>query len=202
MAQLCSTMKAYLLGIFAALLFAGDVNAQHANFGIKGGFNMYTFNDGNKTNYGGRAGFHVGALAHFHLADEFGLQPEVVFSTQGASYSGTSSSTYFSLNYINVPVLFQYMFNMGFRIEAGPQLGILLSAKSETGGVKSDVKNNFKPIDFGVAIGASYVHVPTGFGVDARLNLGVTQISAISSSPNTWNQGLQLGVFYLFGHKS
>lgn len=195
-------MKTYLLGIFAVLLFAGNATAQHINFGAKGGFNMYTFRDGNKTNYGARAGFHVGALAHIHLTDQFGLQPEVVFSTQGAGYTETNTSSNYSLNYVNVPVLFQYMFDMGFRIQAGPQLGILLSAKSETDGTKSDIKNNFEPIDFGVAIGASYVHVPSGFGVDARVNLGLSQISAISHSPNTWNQGIQLGVFYLFGHKS
>ncbi|HCS21715.1 MAG TPA: PorT family protein [Bacteroidetes bacterium] len=195
-------MKAFFLGIFAAVLFAGTVNAQHVNFGVKGGLNAYTFRDGNKTNYGARIGFHAGALAHIHLADQFGLQPEVVFSTQGASFSGLNSTTQFRLNYVNVPVLFQYMFDMGFRIQAGPQLGVLLTAKSETNGIDSDIKNNFKPIDFGVAIGASYVHVPTGFGVDARVNLGLSQISAISTNPNTWNQGLQLGVFYLFGHKS
>ncbi|MHB1277360.1 MAG: porin family protein [Bacteroidia bacterium] len=195
-------MKAYLLGIFATLLFAGNVSAQHVNFGIKGGLNAYTFRDGNKTNYGARIGFHAGALAHIHLTEQFGLQPEVLFSTQGASYDGTISSTNFRLNYVFVPVLLQYMFDMGFRIQAGPQLGILLTAKSETNGVKSDIKNNFKTLDFGVAIGASYVHVPTGFGVDARLNVGMSQISAISTSPNTWNQGLQVGVFYLLGHKS
>lgn len=196
------TMKSFFLGIFAALLFAGTTNAQHVNFGVKGGLNMYTFRDGNQTNYGARIGFHAGALAHIHLADQLGLQSEVIFSTQGASYDGTNNSTNFSLNYVNIPVLFQYMFDMGFRIQAGPQLGVLLSAKSETSGIKSDIKNNFKPIDFGVAIGASYLHVPTGFGVDARVNLGLSQISDISTSPNTWNQGLQLGVFYLFGHKS
>lgn len=195
-------MKAFFLGIFAAILFAGSVNAQHVNFGIKGGLNAYTFADGNKTNYGAKIGFHAGALAHIHLTDQFGLQPEVLFSTQGANYEGTNSSTKFSLNYINVPVLFQYMFKMGFRVQAGPQLGILLSAKSETAGTKSDIKNNFKPLDLGVAIGASYVHVPTGFGVDARVNLGLSQISAISTGPNTWNRGLQVGVFYLIGHKS
>lgn len=195
-------MKAFFLGIFAALFFTGTVNAQHVNFGIKGGLNAYTFSDANKTNYGARIGFHAGVLAHIHLADQFGLQPEVIFSTQGAKYTGSTNTTTFSLNYVNVPVLFQYMFDMGFRIQAGPQLGVLLSAKSETSGIKSDIKNNFKPIDFGVALGASYVHVPTGFGVDARVNLGLTQISSISTNPNTWNRGLQVGVFYLLGHKS
>lgn len=195
-------MKTYLLGIFAAVLIAGNVNAQHVNFGVKGGLNAYTFSDADKTNYGARIGFHVGGLAHIHLADQFGLQPEVVFSTQGANFSGSSSTTHFRLNYINVPVLFQYMFNMGFRIQAGPQLGVLLSAKSETNGIDADIKNNFKPIDLGLAVGASYVHVPTGFGVDARVNLGLTQISDISTRANTWNRGLQIGVFYLIGHKS
>ena len=32
------------------------------------------------------------------------------------------------LNYINVPVL-QYMFGDGFRLQTGPQLGILTNAK-------------------------------------------------------------------------
>ena len=55
-------------------------------------------------------------------------------------------------------------------------------------------------VDFGLGIGASYVHPPTGFGVDGRYNLGLTDIS--EGNGDAFNRGFQFGVFYLFKHKS
>jgi hypothetical protein len=191
-------MKRNLLVLFSLLLLAGAVSAQHSNFGVKGGLNVYRLADAHQANYKPMVGFHVGFLSHIHLASQFAIQPEVVFSTQGSDFDNTE----LRLNYINVPILFQYMFDMGFRIEAGPQLGFLVSAKTEENGTKIDVRDNFKPFDVGVAFGGSYVHVPSGFGLDARFNVGLSSIDDRPVHVNTWNQGFQLGVFYLLGHKS
>jgi hypothetical protein len=93
------------------------------------------------------------------------------------------------------------MFDNGFRIQAGPQIGFLISAKSKNNNDITDIKDNYKPIDFGISVGASYVFPPTGFGIDARYNLGLSNINK-NSSVNSTNRGVQLGVFYIFGHNS
>ena len=175
----------------------GTAAAQNINFGIKGGLNSYNINTDPDSDTDSKIGLNVGLLGHIHLTDQYAFQPELVYSMQGA----TSGNTDLKLNYINVPLLVQYMFDNGFRIQAGPQLGYLLNAESENNNSSNDLTDNFKSIDMGLSLGASYVHPPTGFGVDARYNFGLTNISD-SSNLDTTNRGFQVGVFYLFSHRN
>ena len=194
-------MKFLLTTVLAVVLVSGVATAQHVNFGIKGGLNFYNLKNSNNVEYDNSVGFHLGLLAHIHVAKKFALQPEVVFSTQGATYKVGSTDGDLNLDYINVPLLFQYMFDNGFRLQAGPQVGILINAKSKFGSVSSEVKNNFSSVDVGATAGVSYVHPPSGFGFDARYNAGLNNINK-NSSVDSNNRGFQLGVFYLFKHKS
>jgi len=193
-------MKFYLIGVFAFLLMAGPVSAQHNNFGIKGGLNLYNIFNNDNDGFDQKTGFHLGIISHIHLGGQFALQPELTFSTQGTQYKVENETTKLNLNYLNVPLLGQYMFDNGFRLQAGPQLGFLLSAKSETNNNSTDIKDDLKGFELGFGIGASYVHPPSGFGVDARYNFGLTPINENGS--DSFNRGLQLGVFYLFKHRS
>jgi hypothetical protein len=113
---------------------------------------------------------------------------------------GKSGGTNFNLDYINVPVLLQLMFDNGFRIQAGPQIGFLVRAKAENGSTTIDVLDDFKSIDAGLSFGASYVHTPSNFGIDVRYNLGLSDISE-SSAVSSNSRGLQVGVFFLFNHR-
>ncbi len=187
-------MKLIQITTLALIMIAGTASAQSFNLGVKGGLNVYTINGTNDGGYDAKPSFHIGLLGHIHMADHFAIQPEVVFSSQGAKYGDNLN---LNLNYVNVPLLFQYMFDNGFRFQGGPQLGILVGAKEDG----NDVKNNFNGVDLGLTIGASYVHPPTGFGVDARYNHGVSNISE-NKTIDKYNRGFQLGVFYLFNHKS
>jgi hypothetical protein len=193
-------MKFHVYLLLALFLQAGSVSAQHANFGIKGGLNVYTINNDNDANFDSKAGFYLGLLSHIHLAKQWAIQPELVYSLQGATINAGNLETKINLGYINIPVLFQYMFDNGFRLQAGPQLGFLVNAKSKTGSLSTDIKYNLKTADFGLAVGAGYVHTPSGFGVDARYNFGLSNIND-NSSDNLYNRGFQLGVFYLFKHR-
>jgi len=76
-------------------------------------------------------------------------------------------------------------------------VGILVSAKNED----EDIKDNLKSVDFGIGLGASYVHPPSGFGIDARYNHGLSNIND-NDDFKSYNRGFQVGVFYLFKHKS
>ncbi len=84
------------------------------------------------------------------------------------------------------------MFDNGFRLQAGPQVGFL---------IRADNKNDYKPIDFGLSAGASYVFPPTGFGVDARYNFGLTNINK-NGAVNSTNRGFQFGIFYIFKYNN
>lgn len=189
-------MKFYLITIITMLFMAvGTVSAQNINIGTKIGLNSYTINNDNNSDFDSRIGIHAGLLGHIHLNDDFALQPEIVYSMQGAK-SGNSE---LKLDYINVPVLVQYMFDNGFRLQAGPQLGLLINAKSENNNSSNDLKDEFKSVDATLSFGVGYVHPPTSFGIDARYNLGVNDISENSNVEST-NRGFQIGIFYLFNH--
>jgi len=196
----------FLVGLIAAMLITGIVNAQHGdtpeghmNFGIKGGLNVYNINNEDNSGYDSRVGFNFGVLGHVHVKPHFALQPEIVYSSQGATYAdGNGNTYYYQLDYINIPVLFQYMFHNGLRLQAGPQLGILVSAKSILDHNSSDL-NDTKSFDVALSFGASYVVPSTGFGVDARYNLGLSNINK-NGGPSSTNRGLQLGIFYIFGY--
>jgi len=198
----------YLIGLMTAILITGIASAQHGNspaghinIGIKGGVNVYNVHDDNSSTYDPRVGYNFGLLGHIHFNSEFAFQPEIVYSAQGAKYKIENVTTKYNLDYINIPLLFQYMFDNGFRLHAGPQVGFLISAKSKNDNNTIDNKNNLKPIDIGVSIGASYIFPPTGFGIDARYNLGLTNINKNSNVSST-NRGIQLGMFYIFGYNS
>ncbi len=194
-------MKLHLSAAFFALLFAANLEAQkHVNLGIKAGFNLYTIQNNNGVKYDLNPGFHAGLLGHVHLSKNFALQPEVFYSTQGARYTAASVTTKLNLSYVNVPILFQYMFDNGFRLQAGPQVGFLLIANSDNSITKTNIKSSYKEMDVAVTMGLGYIHVPSGWGIDARYHLGVNNINN-NSSIKSANRGFQLGVFYQFKHQ-
>lgn len=187
--------------MIAALAMSTPAFAQHVNVGIKGGLNVYNVSNDENDNADPRIGLHAGLLGHIHLSDQFALQPELVYSAQGSQFTVGGSDFKLNLHYVNVPLLLQYMFDNGFRIEAGPQLGLLIAANSSVGNLETDVKDDFENTDIGIGMGLSYVNPSTGFGVGARYNHGLTNINA-NGAVSSYNRGFQLGVFYLFKHSS
>lgn len=179
-------MKIIVTTLFSFLLFVGAASAQHFNIGVKGGLNGYTITYGSVLDSDLKIDWHLGLIGHAHLSERFALQPELVYSRQG--------SKSIDLNYVNIPLLFQYMYNNGFRLQAGPQLGILVSAKTQ----ENDATDDYQSIDLGIGVGVSYVNPATDFGVDFRYNHGLSNINI--DNTNTFNRGFQVGVFYLFNH--
>lgn len=185
-------MKKSCFFLFVCFASTSFLFAQDPKFGLKAGLNMATV-----TNAGGdlKPGFHGGLLAHVHITPAFSLQPEVVYSGQGTKFS---SNDKLLLNYLNIPLLLQYNFDNGFRLQGGPQIGFLLSAKRKLGSVDYDQKSSYQTVDFSLPLGLSYLGY-SGFGADVRYNIGVTNIAKNSTA--TYRNGvLQLGVFYLLDH--
>lgn len=178
------------------------LNAQHihVNFGPKAGLNLAMLNtEDDAIEYEFMPSFHVGALAHMHFTKHFAVQPEILFSAQGAKYSLPGEDFKLHLNYVTLPIIGQYMFGNGFRLQTGPQLGVLVNAEAKTDGSSDDVKENFNKLDFSWVFGASYVTRP-GLGFDARYNLGVSNINEVDAV-KVRNSVIALGLFYQFKGK-
>ncbi|MEO5945830.1 MAG: porin family protein [Chitinophagaceae bacterium] len=189
-------MKKYLFALGSLLLLTNFVKAQHTNYGLKAGYNSSSVQISNGTDYKGKSGLHIGGLAHIHVTSHFAVQPELVFSMQG----GERTNSKLKMNYINVPVIGQFMVSDGFRLQTGPQIGFLVSAKQKVGDVEVDIDNSFSSVDFSWVFGAGYIF-KSGFGIDARYNLGLSNVSD-DNSFEAKNRVLQVGVFYQFtNHK-
>ncbi|HKP32636.1 MAG TPA: porin family protein, partial [Chitinophagaceae bacterium] len=164
--------------------------------GIKAGVNISNLKVENSSSMDSKLGFYLGALAHLHFAEHWAVQPELVYSGQGAKQTISGVEYKIKLGYLNIPVLFQYMTGTGFRFETGPQLGFMMSAKTKVDDDQTDVKDAFNTLDLAWAFGASYV-TDGGFGVDARYNLGLMDINDGGGSAIK-NRVWQLGLFYQF----
>ena len=179
-------MKKVLFIAVVVLLGLGNVNAQEVRFGAKGGLNSSNFT-GDLEGFDSKVGFNLGAFAAISLSDKFIFQPELLFSTQGASSEDSFESETFKLtikaNYLNIPLMIKYGVTDKFALEFGPQLGFLLSAKGKSEGTfdgeaiseEEDIKDSFKSIDFGLNFGASF-DVAENIMIGARYNLGLSNI--------------------------
>jgi hypothetical protein len=191
-----------LMFIAVVLLCAQVTMAQRkatTHFGIKAGVNLANLKIENASDGDHRVGFHVGGLAHIHIARQFAIQPELVFSTQGRRQTINNVEYQTNLSYINVPVLAQYMTGSGFRLQTGPQLGFLVDAESGVEGSEVNVDKNYDALDISWAIGASYL-TKSGLGFDARYNIGLRDINDLNNV-DIRNRVWQIGLFYQFMHK-
>jgi hypothetical protein len=172
-------------------------SASRVSFGIKGGLNIANLEDNQEANTGALTGFHAGILAHIHLNNSLALQPEVVYSRQGAKYPNLGTEY---INYVNIPILLQVMFNQGVRIQTGPQLGFLTEARLEReSGGETDIRDQLENACLSWVIGAGYLS-PIGVGIDARYNLGL--INIVNDSPHdVKNRVWQFGLFYQFNRR-
>ena len=185
-------MKKLVLIFSATFLFSITNYAQQTHFGLKAGVNFTNLKQDPEEDLQTKTGFHIGGLAHIHISDRFAVQPEVMYSTQGTKLDNFTAKR----DYINVPVLAQFMFGEGFRLQTGPQAGFLISAKNKTDDTETDVNDVLETFDFSWVVGASYLF-PAGIGIDARYNHGITDTYE-NTSVEQRNRVFQVGLFYQF----
>lgn len=207
-------MKKYILLSIAALFAVTISSAQEVRLGIKGGVNFSTLSGDNLGDIKSLTGFHIGGLVEIPLAEQFSIQPEVLYTAQGSKYSekgqelGVSYSYDFKqkLDYIQVPVMAKYYVIDGLSIEAGPQIAFLASSKLDYEGTLGGISvsgdedlDNVSNIDFSIGAGASY-RLPMGLFFTARYNFGLSNVNDSSNSDNQkiHNRVAQLSVGYSF----
>lgn len=171
-------MKRIILAIVACMAF-GFANAQSVRFGVKAGLNVSNFT-GYQEDVKSLTGFHIGGFTELKVAKKFAIQPEFLFSTQGTTiegFNGNSNSS-IKLNYLNIPVLGKYYITDAFTVEAGPQIGFLLSAKNQG----DDVHDYYKTLDFGLNVGCGY-EFTDNISLGVRYTFGLTNVADNSDIP-------------------
>ena len=188
-------MKKIILSAIA-IMTIGLANAQETKFGLKAGLNLASFS-GN-SDFTTRPSFYIGGLVEIKVSEKFSVQPELVYSSQGTKFKSDSDYTT-KLDYLNIPVMLKYFVAKGFSIEAGPQIGFVMSAQDTYKGVTEDVKASVNTTDFSLGFGAGY-DVTENINIGLRYNVGLTKINK-NSNPgfnDIKNSVFQIGAAYKF----
>lgn len=158
-------------------------------FGVKAGMNVSSLSkDAALEDQGSKIGFNAGVFATIPVATSFNIQPEVLYSQYGDKYDevylGNRYSRARHLDYITVPVMFQYNFVPNFYVEAGPEFGFLVSAKNKfknetnnnTLNQSANYKDDLNTFNFGLGLGAGY-YFTDNIGITARYVAGLSDIA-------------------------
>jgi hypothetical protein len=187
----------YTLMLMAGL--AGTARAQRSgdvSLGLKAGASYASFVGKDAGNRDGLFGFQAGVFANIGITRMFAFQPELLYSQKGSKVADvTDFST--RLNYLDVPLSFHVNAD-GLFFEAGPQVGFLLSAKSEAGNTSVDVKSATNSVDFGYLAGLGYQR-KTGPGIGLRYNGSFNNIpKSVSVGGVTVQNRIRNSVFQLY----
>lgn len=161
-------------------------------------------------NYSSKFGFGIGAVVDRPLNDQFILHLEPMFLQKGATIKTSSYTLKFKVNYIELPIMIKYAFQINSSLVpyamAGPSIGLLTSAKYEDeSGDTQDEKDNTNSFDFGLGLGGgvSYPYGNMTFFAETRYVLGLANINAEADESKVKNRGLLviLGVTFPVGPK-
>ncbi|CAM4074412.1 MULTISPECIES: porin family protein [Flavobacterium] len=177
-------MKRVILAAVVLLVGSATMQAQSVRFGFKGGLNFANQTGSeirvNSTNYKTDAitSYHGGLIAEIKLTEGFAIQPELLYSTVGASYKNAVEEFENELGYLSIPVMAKISLGKAVSLDLGPQASILLSEKN-----KFDAKNA-ETFDFGLAGGLSF-NITDNFFLQGRYVLGLTDASKEAQVKNS-----------------
>lgn len=216
-------MKNLLL--LTGIIFFTTSQSQNIAYGVKAGVNIASVGGSEAGDISPLTSFNIGGIYRMKLSERIDLQPELLYSLQGAKVETslirnekkvTAKGT-LKLHYVNIPVMVAYSVWNNIHLEAGPQFGFLVGASSETnlmfeGDVDPETKqslydqaelrdDNFKDdcktLDLSLGAGASY-GLNNGLFFNLRYNIGFTDIYKESLGTKNKNSVLQISAGYLF----
>ena len=120
-----------------------------------------------------KVGLVAGAEFGYNFAENMGFTAGLLYTMEGSKAKGADYNN--NLDYLNIPVLFNYYIVPGLAVKAGVQPGFLVRAKHND----TDIKDLYKKFDFAIPLGLSYEF--SDFVIDARYNLGLTNINDTDS---------------------
>lgn len=213
--------SACLLGTFISQAQSTKTTVGGTTFGVRAGVNFQNLNGeflGNDLDNKIKTGFHVGVNAEIPLADEFYLQPGLLFSTKGADWDD-NNDTKTNISYLELPVNFLYKPVLGtgkLLLGFGPYAGYAIGGKVKSDNGDADLEFDselssgeadkyfvtYRRFDFGANLLAGY-EFNNKFSVQLNAQLGLTNISpevdGLDKDDNkTKNTGFGVSVGYRF----
>ena len=211
--------------VLISILLGDKLNSGKIEFGLDGGANWSTIKnlDGAKN----LTGFNLGFYFDFKLKNPSWMLNTgvIVKSNMGAdelpvyslgdpdldnAFSGGKISR--KINYFNVPIMMKYTFSNHIYLKAGAQLGLRYNAVVEFKNslndeddlkYKVDIKDQFHPIDAGLAFGAGYrLMKGNGMNIGLQYYFGLIDIKIDDSTPDQFNRVLYLTVGIPIGKNS
>lgn len=184
--------------LFVLMLWPGFIWSQTFSAGIKGGLNFSKATTNfNYQTVKTASGYHAGLYGRLSFLG-FLVQPEVIFNQKGSVFElNKDSISSFTLNYLEVPVLFGATFFDFARVYAGPNFTVLLSAIRE-----SDFKDpnytenvfNKYPVSGIIGAGVSFWKL----SIDARYDFSISKIgNEIATTKGTIDFGSRIHTFQI-----
>ena len=214
-------ISACLLGTFISQAQSTTVSSGGTTFGLRAGVNFQNLNGeaaGNDLDNKLKVGFNVGVNAEIPIADEFYIQPGLLFTTKGAK-ADNDDDTKVNINYLELPINFLYKPVLGtgkLLLGFGPYAGYAIGGKIKSGDNDIDLEFEselsqaeavrylwtFRRFDFGANLLAGY-EFSNKFSVQLNAQLGLTNISpeiagTDSDDYKTKNTGFGVSVGYRF----
>jgi hypothetical protein len=228
-------ITSFLLIFFTGAVNLNIASAQYTWLGVKGGLSIPSLQGGNteqSQGYKSRTGPDFGIMVYHDYSVHFALQVELSYVSQGGIKKGMQvldpamltglpvppGTTLYAnfeneaiMNYIELPLLAKYKLPFSgkniFYVDAGPNFGYLVSAKTKTSGSsliyldpvgqqpvpdvpvqdfnsETDIKNDLKQMNVGITggVGISRTIGPGDLILDVRGSYGFTNVQKDSAN--------------------
>jgi len=175
------------------------------SFGVKAGVNQNNVRgDKDPFSYKPSTGFHLGVYGSIPLSKKLSLNPELQYIKKQLP------GDYFRLNYLELPVLFNYQISNWFALELGPSIGQEIYIRRNPSGRRVIAVSLYDTdLDFGM-IGGGKFKVSDRISIAARYNYSFlpfekfeyydvqvnTNIAISKETYRFYNSSFQLSVMY------
>lgn len=170
-------------------LISLGVNAQEHPIGIKVGGHIASLAGDGTDNLESMFNFHAGFFMEIGLSEDLKIQPELIYTVYGFKQNENDNLAV-RLNYVALPITAKYYLSKAFSFDAGPQVGLLLTAKNGTGSL-ADVKSEFYERDFGVNVGASCL-ISEQLSASLRYYFGLNDVT--QADTKNYNRAFQFAL--------
>ena len=185
----------FLIILLVSTLSYGQISESNNNIGIKAGLNVADIRGEETDNFKSRISFNISLFLEYPILDNFSVQPEIQYSSQGAKFNLSGVDVVINLDYLNIPIMLKYYINDVFYGQIGPQLGYLVSSDLKAEGQDQGL-GELNKLDVAINVGLGYQFYKN-FLVEARYNYGFLNTQKDSSSEN-FNSVFQFSVGYIF----
>jgi len=187
--------KLALSTILILFVYIPSLYAQEVEWSAKAGLNFSTLG-----NFLPKIGYHAGMAAEFITTPYFSIQPELVYSLQGATIDRTQG-IYKHYHYLTLPLLFKVYFVKEASFDLGAQYGYLLKAVNRDDLGSENITDIVNRHDFALVLGFSY-KLDEKIVLGLRYNLGLSNTggggNAVNWDQRFLNKTLQLSGAFVF----